>query len=212
MATFHHKIGILIAAASCVLASCSEPPVIPGHDFTPEEVKYAGEVGRDVKEIPGIYECHKGKVEYFKFMRLIEEEEEKDKTDYRDLPDLLQKKKEQSVAVDTFAVAQMEKRLNAAVEYLKTATENNPRLGQAFLFLGLSYYQLRKYEDALSALRKVVEIHPEAANTYITMALCYYNMGKKKEALDCANQTLKIDPNNKDARLLIDRISESRQQ
>jgi tetratricopeptide (TPR) repeat protein len=209
MATFHHKIGILVAAASCALASCSEPPVTPRRDSAPEEVKYTYEVGRDVKEIPGFSDYWKGAVEYNKFKTLLYNEEEKDKTSYRDLPLLLQKKKEMGVAVDTATLQQMEKRLNAAIQFLKAATETNPKFGRAFLVLGFSYYQLRRYEEALSAYRRVLEIHPKAANTYYSIALCYLNMGKKKEALDCANEALKIDPNNKEARLLIDRISES---
>jgi tetratricopeptide (TPR) repeat protein len=209
MTIFFYKIGILIAAVSCALASCSEPPVIPGQDFPPEDVKYAGETGRVVKEVPGVYEFHWGRVEYNNFKTLLYEEEEKDKTSYRDLPDLIQKKKEQGTAVDSFTLAQMEKHLNAAVEHLKAAIEKNPKYGLAFLVLGLSYYQLQRYEDALSALRKVVEIHPKAANTYLTMALCYQNMGKKKEALDCASQALKIEPDNREAQLLIENLSES---
>jgi len=202
MGTLYQKIGILIAAASIALASCSEPPVPPRQNSAPEEVKFQGEVW----EIPGIDDFHRGRVQYVKFKDLLYKEAEKDKTTYRDLPDMLQKKKEQGEAVDAVSLTQMEQHLNAAVEFLKAATEVNPKYALAFLTLGFSYYQLQKYEDALAALRKVVEIHPNAPNTYITMALCYLNMGKKKEALDCANQALKIDPKNKDAQLVIQKI------
>ena len=209
MATFYHKIGILVAAASCVLASCSGPPVIPGEDFIPEEVKYAGEVGRDVKKIPGIYEYHWGYVEYKNFETLLAEEREKDRTRYRDLPDLLRRKKEQGLEVDAFTLAEMEKHLNAAVGWLKEATEKNQKMEEAFLYLGVSCYHLQRYEDALTALRRFVEIHPKAPNTYVTMAMCYLNMGKTKEALECASQALKIDPDNNAAQLVIQEIQES---
>ncbi|MFH1422996.1 MAG: tetratricopeptide repeat protein [Planctomycetota bacterium] len=178
-------------------------------DFNPKDVKYEGEVGREVKEIPGIYEYHWGAVEYNNFKTMLYDEAEKDNIKYRDLPDFLQKKREQGIEVDKYLLIKMEKHLNAAVLRLKNAVEENPKLGRAFLVLGFSYYQLQRYKEAIECFSKFIELHPAAANTYLSVAMCYQNMKKNKEALDSIEKALKIDPDNKEAKQLADAIKNS---
>jgi tetratricopeptide (TPR) repeat protein len=62
------------------------------------------------------------------------------------------------------------------------AIEINPNGGLvAYHYMGLAYYMLNKFKEAIEAYKKSIEINPNSAMAYHYMGLAYY----MKQALYC---------------------------
>ena len=74
-------------------------------------------------------------------------------------------------------------RYPSAVEALRAATELDPELWGAHLFLGMGRYQLHRFEDAVTALRRSIAINPEVTDTHRWLGLSLAATGRHDRAI-----------------------------
>jgi tetratricopeptide (TPR) repeat protein len=75
----------------------------------------------------------------------------------------------------------------------------NPALDEAYYGLGVTYIEMKRYEDAVGALKQAVRIKPQASDTHYMLSVAYKALGypdKQKEELQIV---LAFDPNNAQA-------------
>lgn len=99
------------------------------------------------------------------------------------------------------------KRYDEAEMWLKKAIDETPNVREPYIELGLLYYNLEKYEDAVTNLEKGINIK-EKSPTYINeefawnetpydiLSICYYQLGKYEEALKNSEIAININKNN----------------
>ena len=66
---------------------------------------------------------------------------------------------------------------DTAVEYLETATLDDPSSFRAFTYLGAAYVEQGRYNAAIGAFKRASEIKPDVAKVH-------YNLGQAYEAAD----------------------------
>lgn len=72
--------------------------------------------------------------------------------------------------------------LKAAITQYQAVIKVQPDASNAFLNLGLAYYSLKKFDDALTAMRKAIELEPTVDFFHDFMANTLYNLGRFDEA------------------------------
>ncbi|MBN2069396.1 MAG: tetratricopeptide repeat protein [Opitutales bacterium] len=85
-----------------------------------------------------------------------------------------------------------------AETYYKQAVKKLPDFQRAYRYLGLSYVQQGKFEDALKCLIKAIELGDRQGDTYGLLGYCYLNQGDYQTALDAYRIALITQPKNKD--------------
>ena len=105
------------------------------------------------------------------------------------------------------------KRYDEAEMWYKKAILEAPYLKDGYAELGLFYYDIKRYEDAITFLNKALEIKTNY-KTYINeyfclplyiydlLSICYFNINDYKKALENIDKAIKIDA---DERLLENR-------
>lgn len=88
-----------------------------------------------------------------------------------------------------------------AVASFREALRLNPNLIDARANLGVSYYLLGKYPEALKELHETVRVRPTDYISYDWLAATYVAQGKKEEAVAAWKQALAAKP--QDARFLV---------
>ncbi len=69
-----------------------------------------------------------------------------------------------------------------AAEILKKVRKLNPRSSVAAFFLGLSYKQMLKYEEAISNFKDAITLTPKIKEALIELIDCLYRIGRLEEA------------------------------
>jgi adenylate cyclase len=64
-----------------------------------------------------------------------------------------------------------------------------------YINLGVSYYTLGRYEDAVAQYRKSLALSPNSLPSYRELSMVYMEMGKEDEARAAAKEVMRIDPN-----------------
>lgn len=94
-----------------------------------------------------------------------------------------------------------------AEKWLKTALEETPNVREPYIELGILYYSLKKYEDAIDILEKGLAIS-EKSPTYINeemawnetpydiLSICYYQIGDYNNALKNSKMAISINKNS----------------
>jgi tetratricopeptide (TPR) repeat protein len=75
----------------------------------------------------------------------------------------------------------------------------SPALDEAYYGLGVTYIEMKRYEDAVGALKQAARIKTQASDTHYMLSVAYRELGfpdKQKEELQI---TLAFDPNNAQA-------------
>lgn len=80
-----------------------------------------------------------------------------------------------------------------AAVVLQKATELDPTYGPAFGHLGLTYYILRNYEDAIPAYRTALELGVTEPEYYYELGLSYVYLDRCEEARPWLEQAIEID-------------------
>jgi adenylate cyclase len=87
-----------------------------------------------------------------------------------------------------------------AIELVQKAMRLNPRyLTRYPYYLGLSYYLLKQYEEAISALKEALARNPDLQPAHLVLAATYTELGREEEAqveVDAVlgkNPTLSLD-------------------
>ena len=73
--------------------------------------------------------------------------------------------------------------------------------------LGLLYFNLGDYAQALERLRDSLRLHGEHAATLYNLAMCYQQLGQISEARSTARKSLALDPRCEPARALLLRLA-----
>ncbi|MDY6865113.1 MAG: tetratricopeptide repeat protein, partial [Halobacteriota archaeon] len=104
------------------------------------------------------------------------------------------KKIEGKTAEEWYDLGENEKDLIKEVEYYLKCVELDPKNAIAWYNIGLGFYILQRYEEAIRCCDKALEIDPEDANALYIKGLTLYNLGRNEEAIRCCDKALEIDP------------------
>lgn len=82
-----------------------------------------------------------------------------------------------------------------ALGYLEKAIRLNPNYPEYYIFnLGQAFFQLKMYEEAVTALRKTIIKNPNFMPAHYVLAACYGHLGKQEFARSKAEEVRQIIP------------------
>ena len=81
-----------------------------------------------------------------------------------------------------------------AVEPLRAAVQLEPASFEAWQYLGVSLFSLKRYEEALAPLRKAAALNPQYFDTLNMLAKDLHLLGRDKEALPVLEQAHVLNP------------------
>ncbi len=87
-----------------------------------------------------------------------------------------------------------ESSIKDSIEDLSKAAELDPTNAPVQNNLGLSLFELRKYQDAVARFTGAVEIDPSIAVYYNNRGLAYYKLQEFQKSLDDFSEALQRDP------------------
>ncbi len=73
-------------------------------------------------------------------------------------------------------------------------TKSEPENADAWLYLGVAYSCLNRYNDAIEAFRQVVRIDPEHATSWYNLGDAYFFLKRYNDAIDAYRQAVRINP------------------
>jgi len=99
--------------------------------------------------------------------------------------------------VDSARAAGESGNLPVALALLKRATEVDPKNKFAWNNLGLVYFTMRDYDQAIAAFNKQIEVNPYDDYAYNNLGRVYWNQRKYDDAVKAFNQQLEHNPLDK---------------
>lgn len=94
-------------------------------------------------------------------------------------------------------ISQMQQGNNdLAVTSFRAAIQGDPNFVDAYLNLGVVYYQSRMYDEALEQFQKVVELDKNNIDGFANLGLVQNKLRRRPEAVEAFQAALAIDPNN----------------
>jgi len=78
---------------------------------------------------------------------------------------------------------------------LRKLTERYPEEKEAFLWLGIDYYELRQFDEAVRYLNRAIKIDPLFKLAYNMLAYTYDQMGDFEKSIWAINEYISIAPN-----------------
>ncbi|MCC2640871.1 MAG: protein of unknown function, containing repeat [Nitrospira sp.] len=100
---------------------------------------------------------------------------------------------------------------DGAIEALKKAIVQNPRLPEAYHVLGLVYFQSKRNpDDAIQSYKQSLKLSPPSAEILNDLADVYLAQGRGSDAEAVLRQILDIAPGNEEAHLDLARLYEER--
>ncbi len=93
-----------------------------------------------------------------------------------------------------------------AAEYFTDTLEQNPRHGSALRGLANSNVQLKRYDEALSAIERAIQISPKFGGNYALRGIIYDHSGRHRQAMEDYEKSLKMDPEVADGMHWLDRL------
>ncbi|HDD56227.1 MAG TPA: tetratricopeptide repeat protein [Chloroflexi bacterium] len=100
--------------------------------------------------------------------------------------------------------AAWDKNWNDAAVYYQQALDLDPGNFKAMTNIGLAYYEMREYREALDAYRKAVEINPDDPAPYEKMFLIYKEVNQLTEALKASLLAAEAHLKNEDIQKAIE--------
>jgi tetratricopeptide (TPR) repeat protein len=91
------------------------------------------------------------------------------------------------------------------VEWLEAATRIDPKHFQAWVNLGLAFYSLRRYEDAVPAYRAALGINPKDAVVHAYLGRSLLSLGRDGEGVRELQTAVRLDPSLTEERDLLGR-------
>ena len=85
-----------------------------------------------------------------------------------------------------------------AIADFNKAIKINPNNADYYSYRGVSYYNLKNYDEAILNYNKAIRINPDNAAYYYNRGLSYYNLKNYDEAIVNYDETIKINPKNAD--------------
>ena len=86
-----------------------------------------------------------------------------------------------------------------ALSYFQKAVAKNPKLAEAYFFMGNCYDKLERYLDAKESYKQAIRIKPDLAEAHYNLGVTYDNLGRYTEAIESYKQALRIEPDYDDA-------------
>jgi tetratricopeptide (TPR) repeat protein len=83
-----------------------------------------------------------------------------------------------------------------ALEFLQRAVRQAPKWSEPYYSEGVSYYLLRRYEEARHSLQRAIEIDPKSSRALFVYAATLANEAKIREAEDYFHRALALEPTN----------------
>ena len=93
-----------------------------------------------------------------------------------------------------------------AADYFKDTLEKNPRHSAALRGLSNSYVQLKRYNDAMTAIERAIQIEPEFGGNYALRGIIYDRSGRHKLAMADYEKALKLEPDVAEGMHWLDRL------
>lgn len=84
--------------------------------------------------------------------------------------------------------------LSKAVAMAQKAISVDEKFGWSYTALGLGLWQLRRYDEALSALRGAIALRPGDADAHVFFGLILGLDGQYKQAIEEINQAIRLNP------------------
>jgi tetratricopeptide (TPR) repeat protein len=82
-----------------------------------------------------------------------------------------------------------------AIAFLEAAAAEDPAHAQAYLYLGIAYEQLKRFEDAIAVYLKLLpKAGDESAGVAFNLGNLYYNSGDFESALKYYSRAIEEDP------------------
>lgn len=97
-------------------------------------------------------------------------------------------------------------RYEKAAEYFKDTIDKNPRHGSALRGLANSNVQLKRYDQALSAIERAIQVNPKFGGNYALRGIIYDHAGRHRLALEDYETSLKMDPEVAEGMHWLDRL------
>ena len=91
-------------------------------------------------------------------------------------------------------------RLDKAEENYRRALELDPRNKEALKYLATSYFNQKRYQEALDLYRKLSKVEPDNAKTHNNIGTTLYYLGQSKAAVRSFKHALSLDPTLEGAR------------
>lgn len=83
---------------------------------------------------------------------------------------------------------------------LKWITDRYPRHELAEYTLGLTYVDLKRFDEAAAALQRALAVNPASADTHLQLGLCYRALGDDIRANNELREALRYNPNLEQAK------------
>ena len=83
-----------------------------------------------------------------------------------------------------------------ALAFLKRAIAESPQWSELFYSRGVSYYLLRRYEDARQSLDQALQLEPNSSRALFVYAATLVNQGKYPAAEQYLHRALAVEPSN----------------
>lgn len=93
-----------------------------------------------------------------------------------------------------------------AAGYFKDALAENPEHGAALRGLANSYVQLRRYDDALTAIERAIQLDPEFGGNYAIRGIIYDHSGRHRQAMADYELSLSKSPEVAEGMHWLDRL------
>lgn len=99
-----------------------------------------------------------------------------------------------------------DQRYEQSAKYFGSALEENPRHTAALRGLANSYVQLKRYDDALTAIERAIKIDPEFGGNYAIRGIIYDHSGRHRQAMADYELSLKKSPEVAEGMHWLDRL------
>ena len=100
--------------------------------------------------------------------------------------------------IDKGIEAYTEGNYELAIEKFQTALEKNyenSEESEVYNAIGISYRELDKLTESISAHQKAVELDPNYHEAWVNLGIAYRQSGDLEKAEECYQKAIKIDPN-----------------
>lgn len=94
----------------------------------------------------------------------------------------------EAIALDTA------KDLQGLLDWCLKWTKSESKDAIAWYHLGVTYYDLNRYNDATEAYHQAIRIDPEYASAWINLGSSYYNLNRYDDAIKAYSQAIRILP------------------
>lgn len=99
-----------------------------------------------------------------------------------------------------------DQRYEQSAKYFQGALEENPQHAAALRGLANSYVQLKRYDDALTAIERAIKIDPEFGGNYAIRGIIYDHSGRHRQAMADYELSLKKSPEVAEGMHWLDRL------